>query len=401
MAPQFIRRCTHGFVLGTVCAAVVTHVLSGAPWGRLSEPAGSWQAAELDTQDAAAAIDDVCAAHLSAWTRAGGHTAGPAYDAYVRCQALAARAHQSRSRQYEVDWTKLRTLQCKEGETLGIPPGVHVMRAFYGDPASVWDTSKGAMVTVNAGTFVSCSNSELGDPLPGYPKVLVVEITGAAPNPKHQCAGRLLGWSASLEDTILWSGPTGPASACAQRCNTNTSCALWEWCSCKPRPGCSGCYLFSGAHTTWEWVPNTDGGVGALRGQDCDFSQGQGPCTSAGEGRHGQPQAARGISPTHTPQSDVTTATPATEELNTSVAVDTTPNPALCPESQQLRCETCQPGDPVDGGLRLQGGLCVGFCSQHGFCGTGPAYRQGSGTTNCLHCRPPAAGYAKQLTQGT
>jgi hypothetical protein len=108
--------------------------------------------------------------------------------------------------------------------------------------------------------------------------------------PKHQCAGRLLPWSTALEKTIVWSGPVGPASACAKRCRTTAACELWEWCSCKSKPGCPGCILFSGAHSE-AWMPNAEGGVGAARGQVCDFSRGQGRCPSAasGEGGNGQP----------------------------------------------------------------------------------------------------------------
>eukprot|EP01047_Picozoa_sp_COSAG01_P065571 COSAG01_NODE_8882_length_2627_cov_1.594541_1_plen_568_part_00 len=105
--------------------------------------------------------------------------------------------------------------------------------------------------------------------------------------PKHQCAGRLLPWSTALEKTIVWSGPVGPASACAKRCRTTATCELWEWCSCKSKPGCPGCLLFSGAHSE-AWMPNAEGGVGAARGQACDFSRGQGRCPSAGEGGDGQ-----------------------------------------------------------------------------------------------------------------
>lgn len=59
---------------------------------------------------------------------------------------------------------------------------------------------------------------------------------------------------------------------------------------------------------------------------------------------------------------------------------------ALCPKVQRLRCETCKPGDPADGGVSPKGGRCIGFCSQHGYCGMGPNYDV-PGATDCFDCR--------------
>jgi hypothetical protein len=103
-------------------------------------------------------------------------------------------------------------------------------------------------------------------------KVLTDQRAAGTAN-SSQCAGRLLPWSTALGKTVVWSGPVGPAAACARRCSTTAGCAVWEWCSCERKTGCPGCILFGAGARTVAWQPNADGGVGGVRGQDCDFTQ--------------------------------------------------------------------------------------------------------------------------------
>ena len=95
-------------------------------------------------------------------------------------------------RRLEAKAIEVQILTCAEGETLKLPRGRGLARAFWGDPAAPWDSTRGALVTVpcryaltqagggGAGRLVATS-AHLGDPfkvlgLRGVEKVLIVEL---------------------------------------------------------------------------------------------------------------------------------------------------------------------------------------------------------------------------------
>ncbi len=78
-------------------------------------------------------------------------------------------------------------LIAQEGETMQIPAGANIIRAFYGDPNAHWDVERGYDVVeqvrkaaVENNGAVQASNSQFGDPLMFRYKELVVEIEAGA-----------------------------------------------------------------------------------------------------------------------------------------------------------------------------------------------------------------------------
>jgi len=95
-------------------------------------------------------------------------------------------ARQGRPKQGDQAIRNLGEVLCKEGETLAIPRGLLILRAWYGVPAKKWSTTEGLVVTekveslLRQGKEVKACNSLFGDPAPWKKKLLAVEVGEAA-----------------------------------------------------------------------------------------------------------------------------------------------------------------------------------------------------------------------------
>ena len=73
-------------------------------------------------------------------------------------------------------------LQCREGETVHVPPHCVAQRAWYGDPAHEFAIGhmlgKDVTAEVQQGVVHANNVALNGDPCPGHPKVLIVIVKG-------------------------------------------------------------------------------------------------------------------------------------------------------------------------------------------------------------------------------
>ena len=56
-------------------------------------------------------------------------------------------------------------------------------------------------------------------------------------------------------------------------------------------------------------------------------------------------------------------------------------------EKKKYVCQTCRAGNPTDGGVQLQDGICREYCSRNNFCGSNSNYRNGG--TDCSFLKTP------------